>query len=360
VTPLGALAIAAGVAIVAFNLFDVFVSVILPRQSQVWWRASVRLVRSSWPLWKRVAGRIADIERREDFLGVYAPLMLVAFLFLWGFACIVGYGLVLYGLRTQLRPVADLGEALYLSGTSFLTIGYGDIVPKGGLARVVGIAAGASGFAVIAIVTSFLFALFAAFAAREHFVVSLSARAGSPPSGVTLLESYARYGVADDLDDLFEDGMQWAAMVLESHIAYPILAYFRSSHDYESWIAALGALLDAATLKIALVDDGPPRHAKFFLTLGLHLTRDVGSYFRLSGEHHPGVERAEFEEAHARLSEAGLKLRDPGDAWRQFAEIRGSYAPALDAMATYWNIPPAQWIGDRSYLRDPHHVAGLT
>jgi hypothetical protein len=347
----------AGVTIVGLNLFDVFQAVILPRATSIRFRVSGHLVRLLWPLWSRVAMRIDDSEIREDVLGTFAPLSLVGFLVVWAVGCIIGYGLILYGLRTEVRPVANLGEAIYLAGTSFLTIGYGDIVPTSGMSRAIGLAAGASGFGIVAVVTSFLFALFAAFGAREHFVVALGARAGSPPSGVTLIEKYARYGIMSDLDGLFEEGMHWAAMTLESHIAYPILAYFRSSHDYESWVAAVGAMLDASTLKIALLDEGPIGHAKFFNTLGSHLVHDVASYFNLSLEGDPGVERHEFDLARSRLRDAGLSVRGADEAWHEFAEMRGRYAPGLNAMARHWRIPPAQWIGDRSMLRKPHREA---
>jgi len=308
-------------------------------------------VRVSWPVWRALALRIADSDAREDFLGAYAPLALVGFLVLWATVLIVGYGLIFYGIRTELRPVPSFGGALYYAGVSFLTIGYGDIVPAGGSARFVSLLAGASGFATVATVTTFLFSIFGAFAARENFVVTFGTRAGAPPSGVTLLETYARFGIMADLDAVFEEGVRWSAAILESHLAYPILAYFRSSHDYESWVGAVGALLDASTLKLTLIEDGAPGHAKLYNEMARHLVRDLTNYFRFDQGDHAGVERYEFDAARERLREAGLSVREADDAWEKFSALRGTYAASLNEIAGFFRIPPAQWIGDRSYLR---------
>jgi hypothetical protein len=344
------LSVVAGLTVIAFILSDVFQAVVLPRAASINLRISARLVRLTWPLWVRAGIRIADGERREDFLGAYGPFALVSFLLLWGSGSIVGYGFIFYGLGAELRPVPNLGEALYFAGTSFLTIGYGDIVPTGGTSRLVSLLAGASGFSIIAIVTAFLFSVFGSFQARENFVVTFGTRAGAPPSGVTLLETYAKLGIVDDLDDVFEEGMRWAAAVLENHLAYPILAYFRSSHDYESWVAVLGALLDASTLRITLVTGDKLGHAKLFGEMGRHAVRDLAGYFNFEADLVPGVERAEFDLARARLAAAGLPVRDSDDAWDKFVALRSTYAGPLNEMAHYFRIPPALWVGDRSLL----------
>jgi hypothetical protein len=343
------------VALIAVNLSDIFRSVILPRPSGIRYRLSARMVRLTWPIWTYFALRIEDSDAREGVLGAYAPLALVGFLLLWGVGSIIGYGLIFYGLRFQIHPTPDFGAAFYYAGTSFLTLGYGDFVATSGLTRFVSLVAGGNGFAVVAIVTSFLFSIFGAFATRENFVVTLGTRAGAPPSGVTLLETYARLGLTSgDLDQVFEEGLRWSAAVLESHLAYPILAYFRSSHDYESWVGALGALLDASTLKLALIDGGPIGHAKLSNEMGRHLVRDLASYFRFATGENPGVELQEFEVARQRLLEAGLPVRETSDAWEKFVSLRGSYATPLNNMASFFRIPPAQWVGDRSYLSLPH------
>ncbi len=343
-----------GTLTVVLVLNDVFQSVIVPRAVGRRYRISSNITLPSWQLWRRYALRIDDTERREDFLGTFAPLMLVVFLIVWVAGLVFGYGLLFDALAGQVRPRPGFGAALYFAGTSLLTIGYGDFVPLTGAARFLALAAGASGFGTVAVVTAFLFSLFGAFSRREVFVILFGARAGAPPSGVTLLETYARLGMRADLPDIFKEGQHWAADVLESHLAYPILAYFRSPHDYESWVGALGAVLDASTLLLTAVRNESFGHARLMNDIGRHLTHDLGRYFALDVRYAVGVERSEFDTARERLRDAGFDVIDGDSAWEAFATLRRFYAAPLDAMTRYWRIPPAQWVGDRSTLPARH------
>lgn len=157
--------------------------------------------------------------------------------------------------------------------------------------------------------------------------------------------------MTDDLARIFASWELWAAEVLDSHLAYPLLGFFRSSHDNESWVSALGAMLDAATLCETAILGAPVGPAVMLRRAGTHLVEDVTAYFRISHEHDTGVERAEFELACVRLQDAGYRLRDGDGAWETFAALRANYAGDLNSMAWFWAVPPAQWIGDRSPLR---------
>jgi hypothetical protein len=184
-------------------------------------------------------------------------------------------------------------------------------------------------------------------------VVVLEAGAGAPPSGVTLLETYAVAGILDDLPLVFRDWQSWAAEVLDSHLAYPVLAYFRSSHDNDSWISSLGAVMDASTLVLTTIKGGPKGWAKLSRAVGGHCLEDLVAYFGLPTETELDVERAEFDEARRRLERAGFTLEDADRSWANFARLRMEYAGRVNALARYWATPPAQWIGDRSPLKNP-------
>jgi len=341
-----------GIAVVFYVLNDVFQSVVVPRPTPARYRLTRWVVRPGWRAWRLIGLRTRSSGERERLLGVYAPLVVVVLLLLWLSGLVFGYGLIFDGLRNQLHPlVRDFPTALYFAGTSVLTIGFGDFVATSGVARLLALTAGGTGLGTIALAISFLFSLYGSFQRREILIVTLDARAGAPPSGVNLLETMAKLGMIDDLPRFFAEWEKWAAEVLDSHMAYPVLAYFRSSHDNESWVSALGAVLDATTLVTTTVRDGPHGPAKMMFAMGRHLVEDLARFFRIESDHDPGVERYEFDQARERLAAAGWSLLGPEESWVAFSRLRAQYAVALNNMAKWWAAPPTQWIGDRSYVR---------
>ena len=337
----------AGVAIVGIVLVDVFQTIVVPRPSPGR-RLTRYIVRPSWRLW-RWLGQKTRTEglSRDGFYGLYAPGAAILGLIVWLVLLVFGYGLIFFAIRGELDPVpVNLGSALYFAGTSILTLGYGDIVASGPLARGVSLVAAANGLGVVALVITFLFSLFASYQRRERLVVTLSARAKAPPSAVTLLEVYSRLDMVDQLPALFAEWEQWEAEVLDSHVAYPLLGYFRSSHDNVSWLSALGAVLDAAALVLTTIKGVPRGQAELTKRGGAHLVEDIGNIFGLEGDGSI-VDRGQFDEAYARLSRAGYELEEANQAWRNFERGRRTYAGRLEALAAYWAIPATVWIGTR-------------
>jgi hypothetical protein len=346
-----------GLALLGAILFDIFLTIVVPRRAPLtgrYLRLSRYVIARTWLVWRWIGWRLGETERREAFLGSFGALAVILLLASWLAGLVLGYGLVLDALRDQIKPPPDnLGASMYFAGTSLLTLGYGDYVAVSGWTRLFSLAAAATGLGLIAAVLTLLFTLYGSFQRREVAVVVLEAGAGAPPSGVTLLETYALAHILNDLPRVFETWQAWSAEVLDSHLAYPVLAYFRSSHDNDSWISSLGAVMDAATLVLTTIEDGPKGWAKLSRAVGGHCLEDLVQFLHLPDEPEVGVERDEFEEACRRLEWAGFRVRDVDEAWESFSRLRMEYAGRVNALARHFASPPAQWIGDRSPLRHP-------
>lgn len=353
------LSVIAGIALILLTINDVFQSVVVPRATGRRYRISFYFWRGAWRMWPRAGWRFfpEDSDRREEFLAQFAPFMLIALLGLWVSLLIFGFALVLWGFRANLMPPnPSFATTLYFSGSSLLTIGFGDIVARGPVTRMVSVLAALAGLSLLSITTTYLFAIFGSFQQRETFVVAVGALAGAPPSGVNLLAIAGYSRTRDDLPQLMRDAQRWAAQVMESHLAYPVLAFFRSSHDDQSWIGTLGTLLDAATLLMTTVADAQDGQARIFYNVGRHATVDLSRYFRVDDTSESvGIERSEFENACDRLETAGYTLSERDEAWSRFSNLRSTYASHLNVLAAFFAIPPLQWIGDRSEIKfSPH------
>jgi hypothetical protein len=346
--------LAVGLLILALVFWDVFQTIVVPRPTPGRFRLSRYLVRGAWRAARGTAGPEVG-GTRDQLLGLFAPAATILLLGAWLSGLILGYGLILFALRAELHPdPQDLGTALYFAASSILTLGFGDIVAVGALARIVVVAAAASGLGIVALVVTFLFSLFGSYQRREVSVVTLEATAGVPPSAVVLLESLARLALVTRLPEFFGDWERWAAEVLDSHVAYPLLGYFRSSHDNLSWISALGTVLDAASLVLTTIRDLPRGDAELVKRVGSHLVEDITNLgFRSAGS--VGIDRPAFDTVYARLLDAGYHLAPADEAWVAFSAARATYAPGLEAMATYWAVPSTSWFGGSDPLRSPTH-----
>src|SRR5215470_7046187 len=159
-----------------------------------------------------------------------------------------GAGSALQAASAAGAPPAGFATDVYLSGTTFFTLGLGDVVPRSGLARALVVAEGGFGFGFLAAVIGYLPFIYGSFSKREVNISLLDSRAGTPPTAGELLRRHSYAQGHNALQELLKDWELWAAELMESHLSYPVLAYFRSQHDNQSWIASLTAILDTCAL----------------------------------------------------------------------------------------------------------------
>ena len=172
------------------------------------------------------------------------------------------------------------GRILYHSGETFFTLGYGDIVPTSGGARALSVIEAGMGFAFLGVVIGYIPVVYASFSRREIQISMLDARAGSPPSAAELLVRLA--GRSEDpgvdqkvLDEVLRDWERWAGELLESHISYPVLSFFRSQHSNQSWLGALTTMLDVTSLVLTGIDGVHPGQAKLTFAMARHAAVDL-------------------------------------------------------------------------------------
>jgi hypothetical protein len=351
-----ALSIIAGVAIILVVLVDAFENVVLPRRVQRHFRITIFFYRYTWVPYARLASRIKSQARRETFLGYFGPLSMIALLAIWAFGLILGFALMQFGGGAHFSDAnlpITFGLLLYHSGETFFTLGYGDITPASGFSRTLSVFEAGMGFGFLAIVIGYLPTIYSAFSRREIEISLLDARAGSPPSATELLSRAIDGSEGGTLDQLFQDWERWAAEVLESHISYPVLSFYRSQHSNQSWLGALTVILDATALVIAGIDGVNSEQARRTFKMARHAVVDLAQV--VNARYDPNtigrLTPDDLTLIRAQLSAKGLRTRDGADAEEKLRDLRLKYEPYVLGIARNLYISVPHWIR-RDPIRD--------
>ncbi len=337
----------AGFAFIILTLVDGFETILQPRRVTHRFRFARLYYRNLWALWRSISLRLNAGKRREAFLGVFAPLSLLGLFMVWVVALIVGFALVQQALGSHLK-IADeqvtFSTFLYLSGTTFFTLGYGDVTPTAPLGRALAVTEAGLGFGFLAVIISYLPVLQQAFSRREVTISLLDARAGSPPAASEVLARVARSGSLEALDPLLSQWEIWAAELLESHLSFPVLSYYRSQHDNQSWLAALTSILDTCAILIVDVTNHNSYQAQLTFAMARHAAVDLSLVLKAK----PGLQPLDRLPQDQRqllqdtLKEAGLDLRKGSEFDAKLTELRGMYEPFLGALSErfLFTLPP--------------------
>ena len=353
------LAFIAGIACCLGVALDAFQTIILPRRPTGRFRITNFFFAATWGAWASMAQRTRNNRVREQIYSVYGPLSLLLLLLLWAGLLIVGFSLFFYALGSPftdimgvqtVRGLSRYRTDLYVSGTTLFTLGLGDVVPHSLAARTLIIVESGVGLGFVALVIGYLPVLYQAFSRREVSIALLDARAGSPPAAVELLRRHGFEGGEEALTLLLAEWERWSAEILESHISYPILCYYRSQHDNQSWLSALVAMLDTCALLISVIEGTPSRQAQLTFVMARHALVDLGHVFHLesdvaklrqSDENRlpPGA----FGQLCDTLSEVHLRLCGDPASSKRLHTIRALYEPEAIALSNYLRMTLPAW-----------------
>lgn len=329
-------------------LLDAFETIILPRRVVRRLRLTQAFYRATWAPWRSLGRRLPNGSLREGFLSTFGPLSLLLLLALWAVTLVFGFALLQWSLGSHLRDNqgnSSFFTDLYFSGTTFFTLGLGDIAPSTAPARVVTVVEAGTGFAFLALVVGYLPVLYQAFSARELQISLLDARAGSPPTAAEMFARLPEEERTRFLQSLLVDWEHWCAELLESHLSYPLLAYYRSQHDNHSWLGALTMVLDASALVMTGIEGAPGGQARLTFAMARHTAVDLSQMFvtspRFDGNR---LSAAEFASLRERLAAGGVYLASGEDAEVALAELRRLYEPFIVALSDHLLMPLPPWV----------------
>jgi hypothetical protein len=334
------------IAIVFLTLIDAFETIIQPRRVTHRFRFARLYYRSGWRLWRFLALRFTSNRRREAFLSVFGPMSMLGLLTSWLVLLIVAFAVLYWAIETPLvapEREIDFRSYLYLSGTTMFTLGFGDITPMHGLGRALTVLQSGLGFGFLAVIISYLPVLYQAYSQRETTIGLLDARAGSPPTAGEFLLRAARSGNIDQIDSILGEWERWSAELLEIQLSFPVLSYYRSQHDNQSWLASLTMILDTCALLLADVARKNLYQTQLTFAMARHAAVDLSLILKArphqdDGSRLPPLQR---EALHNALRNAGVTLND-GASESRLSELRAMYEPFLFALAErfLFNLPP--------------------
>jgi hypothetical protein len=346
-----------GVLLIIVTLQDSFESIILPRRVARRFRLSRLFYVATWAMWSFIARKMRAGNRREFYLSYYGPLSLILLLIIWATLLMFAYALLQWGLNLPMNAPeknVTFGTYLYLSGTTFITLGLGDVIPLAGVGRFLAVLEAGMGFGFLALIIGYVPIIYQAFSRREISISLLDARAGSPSSATEMLRRHYRTERIEELIQFLRDWERWCAELLESHLSYPVLTYYRSQHERQSWLTALTTILDTCALLLVGFDGVTTPTARFSFAIARHAAVDLAQVYG-TPPMNPKLNRlspADFRRMHDALAEVGLHLAHKEDAEKRLADLRQIYEPFINALADHLlvNLPP--WVVSEKTVDD--------
>jgi hypothetical protein len=358
------LALVAGILSIFIVLLDAFQTIILPRRATGRFRLTRIFYILTWNPWKFFARRLRNPRKRETILSFYGPLSLIFLLAVWAAGIVLGFAFIYFAMGSPFNDPSqppNFRTDLYVSGTTIFTLGLGDVTPHGPLARVLIILESGMGFGFLAMVMGYFPVLYSAFSRREVSISLLDARAGSPPTAAELMRRHSYDGAAQALSILLVEWERWSAELLESHISYPLLCYFRSQHNSQSWLSALTAILDASSLLIAGVRGHEARQAQLTFAMARHALVDLSQIFNRPPIFNATdrLPPARCLELYNMLSANGMKLCHDESSRERLRQMRALYEPYAETLSRFLLMPLPVWFSDQPRKDNWQTVARL-
>jgi hypothetical protein len=363
-TMISGLEIVAGLVVWFLVLRDGFETVVLPRTVTPMKRMSGRFFRRSWLLWAAVGRRIPTSKLRLSFLSIYGPLSVMVLLLIWAVVMLIAFAIIYHGLGLRFqndRGALGFGALLYLSGSTFLTLGLGDITSADPVARFFMILEAGTGFIFLGLMISYMPVLHQAYGSREVGSMLFRTRIGHPPGAINLLARYSGGEGSEILRGNLRDAEHWMATTLQSHLCHPALAFYRPQHSDEAWLVSLATLLDTSALLVVAGGGVLQAQAAATHRMGLQLLKDLTDALGIPVESESRIRLADSDLV--ALSRAMMESRL---SWTLGAKESSELLPLvrqyeiyLVALSDWLVIPLPSWVSAIDRDRAAHGIEGL-
>ena len=332
------------------------------------------LTRAIWRLMRGAAFRRSR-QSRHQLLNHVGPLLLPLTVATLVALLILGYSLLYWPHLPEDFNVEEKAqspraiEALYFSGITFTTLGYGDIAPRSTPMRLLALSEALTGFGFISLAVTYLVSLTAALERKRAVALSYyhQARQGADVAG--LLIHHFVGGRFIGLESIFAVAARDLQSLLESHIEHPLIHYFHPSHVHKSLPRMLFLVLEACAVTRACLDsrayEDLCRHPELrtLEETSRHVLSELANTVGVGqgtviAEDEPGREgvptveeparlRQRYEITLRRLLDAGVRLPPDTEAgWREYRRRRHGWELELAAFALYLGYDWDEVTGD--------------
>ena len=334
------IATAGGALLIAAMIADAIGTLVVTRGRGGRWRPTTAWYELTWTIVRAVSVRL-PARAGEALLNAYPALSLLGLLIVWLIGLLLGWALVYLGLGQPPGAHGDWATTVYYAGTGLFAASFGSA--RATSAQLLSLVETVMGLGTVALMISYLPALYGAYSRREAKLLTLDDPIGGR---ITPLRVIVVHSGGTDLERLYRfcaDWEQWMAEILESHTSYPMLALFRSQHAGQSWITALGVVTDAATLACAAIDGAEAREAYFLHRRGARAVNDIADRLRVREAESDWMTRENFQGAWSGLVTTSFPLRPEEETWERLVELRARYGRRLQGLIDFLLAPHGFW-----------------
>jgi hypothetical protein len=141
---------------------------------------------------------------------------------------------------------------------------------------------------------------------------------------------------------------EWVAELMETHLSYPILGYYRSQHVNQNWLAALTAMVDVAAFVTAVEADGESEQAELTYAIGRHALSDLAVQYRVADRESERFSGDDFDRLYAAIEDAPTRPVGREEARGRLSELRAAYEPQAEGLSALLALELPPWRARRT------------